>query len=368
MPPSLQTGNQSYGRATTASSNASSLDYSNASGVSPMSAAPHSASSTGSFPPTPSMSPFGYQQGSMGVSLNGHSQHSSSLYTPPSSAGGYNSYKSLPSGYGRAPTTSSMGGDDTGVNLRRPETQSRYPLTPSHIGIPPIATLPSDEHSGANSSPASTDFSASPRFGEPVETKPVINAQEEQAGDCTAFISKLYHLLSRPEYGRFLRWNEAGDAFILMNSAEFAQFVLPRFFRHSNVSSFVRQINLYGFQRVSTICILEFADINSGDPTQGTDAVQASGFTHPYFRRGRRDLLKNLKPRSARRSKKAAAAAGTSGQNGQGAKKENDAVPLSEAKGRGRGRASNVPPTPTNMSATPLSAGGMNGMSVSNQS
>jgi hypothetical protein len=131
--------------------------------------------------------------------------------------------------------------------------------------------------------------------------------------ECTTFISKLYHLLSRPEYSRFLRWNEAGDTFILTNTAEFARLVLPRFFRHSNASSFVRQLNLYGFQRVSAIHILEMADPHGAYTTYDhtgqarSETIQASGFTHPNFRRGQRHLLGLLKPRNTRKKKPTAA-------------------------------------------------------------
>jgi hypothetical protein len=75
-------------------------------------------------------------------------------------------------------------------------------------------------------------------------------------GEQTAFISKLWHLLTHAEYERYLRWNTAGDAFILTNGNEFAMKVLPRFYRHSNVASFVRQLHIYSFTRVSTIRLL----------------------------------------------------------------------------------------------------------------
>ncbi|QRV94161.1 HSF-type DNA-binding domain protein [Ceratobasidium sp. AG-Ba] len=139
----------------------------------------------------------------------------------------------------------------------------------------------------------------------------VIVPTEEES---TAFISKLYHILSRPEYSKYLAWNETGDAFLLMNATEFAQQVLPRFFRHSNISSFVRQLRLYGFTRVSTIRLLQLAD--QSDHPAAADLVaqanaspsfqSASGFAHPLFLRGGKNLLGQLKPRSSRKAKRAA--------------------------------------------------------------
>ncbi|KAF8678182.1 heat shock factor [Rhizoctonia solani] len=118
----------------------------------------------------------------------------------------------------------------------------------------------------------------------------VIVPTEEES---TAFISKLYHILSRPEYSKYLAWNESGDAFLLMNATEFAQQVLPRFFRHR---------------------LLQLAD--QSDHPAAADLVaqanaspsfqSASGFAHPLFLRGGKNLLGQLKPRSSRKAKRAA--------------------------------------------------------------
>ena len=42
-------------------------------------------------------------------------------------------------------------------------------------------------------------------------------------------------------------WSENGDTFIVKDMEAFAN-LLPKFFKHKNFRSFVRQLNFYGFR------------------------------------------------------------------------------------------------------------------------
>lgn len=111
---------------------------------------------------------------------------------------------------------------------------------------------------------------------------------------CTAFISKLYHLCGHEEYRPYIRWNGPGDAFVLAHAnTEFATMVLPKFFRHNNVSSFIRQLNLYSFTRLPTIKLLD--QVDNSQSNSSTSAF--SGFSHPHFRRGDEHSLALIKPK-----------------------------------------------------------------------
>ncbi|EDR28981.1 heat stress transcription factor C-1, putative [Entamoeba dispar SAW760] len=70
--------------------------------------------------------------------------------------------------------------------------------------------------------------------------------------NCTPFISKLYSLVNTPEYHSLIQWSEEhkGKAFIITDPVQFAKEVLPYHFKHSNISSFVRQLNIYGFHKL----------------------------------------------------------------------------------------------------------------------
>jgi len=143
------------------------------------------------------------------------------------------------------------------------------------------------------------------------------------AANCSAFISKLWHLMINPQlYSKYIRWNEAGDTIILCTEPEvaneFAAEVLPKLFKHGNNASFVRQLNLYGFQRVSSSRLLDPLERQTA-VAKGLDGRRAgapapntalefygahSSFAHPRFRRGQEEWLSSMKPRSSKKPKK----------------------------------------------------------------
>ena len=91
-----------------------------------------------------------------------------------------------------------------------------------------------------------------------------------------AFLSKTYEIFSMPEFSHVCGWNATGDTIIVAQLETFVAMVLPRFFKHRNFPSFVRQLNLYGFHKT----VLDSKRLE---------------FQHPYFKRGRPDLLHLIK-------------------------------------------------------------------------
>ncbi|EME27275.1 Heat stress transcription factor A-1d [Galdieria sulphuraria] len=86
----------------------------------------------------------------------------------------------------------------------------------------------------------------------------------------TPFLSKLYELVDDPNTTNLVSWMDSGDSFMVHRPNEFAREILPRYFKHNNFSSFVRQLNQYGFHKL--------------DPDRWV-------FGHANFVRGRKDLL-----------------------------------------------------------------------------
>ncbi|GJE93839.1 HSF-type DNA-binding-domain-containing protein [Phanerochaete sordida] len=99
------------------------------------------------------------------------------------------------------------------------------------------------------------------------------------------FVTKLYQMINDPKSAQFISWTELGTSFVVSNVGEFSRTILGSHFKHNNFSSFVRQLNMYGFHK-----------INRTPRAQRTSAdVQTWEFSHHKFLRGRPDLLEEIK-------------------------------------------------------------------------
>ena len=95
------------------------------------------------------------------------------------------------------------------------------------------------------------------------------------------FLQITFNLLAQGQEN--FRWSEDGGCFGIASVQRFCEDVLPRYFKHCNFASFVRQLNLHNFRKVRV------------------SGFQAA-FSHPSFRRDRPNWLCRIsrKPRSAK--------------------------------------------------------------------
>jgi hypothetical protein len=108
------------------------------------------------------------------------------------------------------------------------------------------------------------------------------------------FLSKLYDILDDNNNKNIIHWDAEGKKIIIKDIISFCNIILPKYYKHKNYSSFIRQLNLYGFHKnKGTIKNIEEYETTSnkqihfpgGHDAAGHDAHRHHGVGNDYGQR-----------------------------------------------------------------------------------
>ena len=68
-----------------------------------------------------------------------------------------------------------------------------------------------------------------------------------------SFLSKLFDILNNTNNNSAISWDSEGKKIVISDIVKLCNEVLPKFYKHKNYSSFIRQLNLYGFHKTRGI-------------------------------------------------------------------------------------------------------------------
>ncbi|KAI4373226.1 hypothetical protein MLD38_011376 [Melastoma candidum] len=71
-------------------------------------------------------------------------------------------------------------------------------------------------------------------------------------GSLAPFLSKCYDMVEDSSTDPIVSWGANAGTFVIWDITDFTVQLLPKYFKHSNFSSFMRQLNIYGFRKVDT--------------------------------------------------------------------------------------------------------------------
>uniref|UniRef100_A0AC35TH63 HSF_DOMAIN domain-containing protein n=1 Tax=Rhabditophanes sp. KR3021 TaxID=114890 RepID=A0AC35TH63_9BILA len=131
----------------------------------------------------------------------------------------------------------------------------------------------------------SNHFDANRALAIPNNQTQLAKAETEDERE-SLFVRKLWRIVNDPDLDQKIEWDRSGSSFHIKRPDEFGRDVLPNHFKHNNLQSFIRQLNMYGFKKNTAIDKTSLVGCQT--------AADHLEFSHPYFKRGQSHLLRRI--------------------------------------------------------------------------
>ena len=98
------------------------------------------------------------------------------------------------------------------------------------------------------------------------------------------FLLKTYNMINESKNHSYIDWTESGNSLIIRDVDGFTCKILPKYFKHKNFASFIRQLNMYEFSK--------------------SKETEQFVYSHPLFVKGNKQILGKIKRKFGEKSAK----------------------------------------------------------------
>lgn len=117
----------------------------------------------------------------------------------------------------------------------------------------------------------------------------ILDNPNQPNGPPPAFLTKLWQLVNEGD-DNLVSWGMDGTSFVVKDQNQFAKKVLPNYFKHQKMNSFVRQLNMYGFKKVPKM----------SEGTLHTVDCEPIEFANEFFIKGKMEMIQKIKRKDAK--------------------------------------------------------------------
>lgn len=156
-------------------------------------------------------------------------------------------------------------------------------------------TAQGDKNAAELKRPLATKTNKQMRKQDPIKKETKTSKSKISGNDSPIFLRKTYHMIDScdPEIAA---WSDNGETFVVKQPDVFEKSIIPQFFKHSKFSSFVRQLNFYGFRKI------KYSDTIKIDTKLEAETANYWRFRHEKFIRGKPELLADIRRHNSQSS------------------------------------------------------------------